>query len=243
MASNPSFPLTFAQARDERVRMVASPKALARPVLVLAGWRAFPSMPMKLAGSLATLTGAEASMFIPVAYPAAGSIDAAAGVVVEHAGRAITGGAVEAQELDIVAVSMGGLVARYLASGLWQGQRLKLKKVMTLSTPHRGARLARVFKVDEAARAMEPGSAFLRALDQELPSRGYELRCYTRLRDWWVGAPNCAPPGMEPMWLPTPVLTLGHLFVSLDARLIVEVARVLRGEEPMGRPGATPPTL
>ena len=232
--------------------MRREPVGVARPVLVLAGWRAWPTMPRKLARSLALLTGAEASMFVPVAYPLAGSIDAAARVVMEMATSALGGGspggaATQAgallPECDVVAVSMGGLVARYLASGLWSGPRLRVKRLMTLSTPHRGARLARVFKIDEAARAMEPGSAFLTRLDRELASREYELRCYTRLRDWWVGAPNCAPPGMEPMWLPTPALTLGHLFVSLDARLIVEVARVLRGEAPMGRPGATPPTL
>lgn len=223
--------------------MRREPVGVARPVLVLAGWRAWPTMPRKLAGALASLTGAGAAMFVPVAYPLAGSIDAAARMVMDRAGLAAQRGAVDSQEFDVVAVSMGGLVARYMASGLWGGPRLRVRRVITLSTPHRGARLARLFKIDDAARAMEPGSEFLQRLDGELASRAYELRCYTRLRDWWVGAPNCAPPGMEPMWLPTPALTMGHLLASIDLRLIVEAARVLRGEEPLGRPGATPPTL
>lgn len=223
--------------------MHREPVGVARPVLVLAGWRAWPTMPRKLAGALASLTGAGTAMFVPVAYPLAGSIDAAARMVMDRAGLAVQRSAVDSQEFDVVAVSMGGLVARYMASGLWSGPRLRVRRVITLSTPHRGARLARLFKIDDAARAMEPGSEFLQRLDGELASRAYELRCYTRLRDWWVGAPNCAPPGMEPMWLPTPALTMGHLLASIDLRLIVEAARVLRGEEPLGRPGATPPTL
>lgn len=239
MPANPHFQLSIENARAERERMRRAPVKLERPVLVLAGYRAWTIMPITLAKSLRTMTGAPKSMFGAVAYPISGSFDHAAKTVLRGA-EALAGTDGETTgEVDVVAVSMGGLVARYLASPLWKGRRLKVRRMFTLATPHRGAKLAKVVRPDAAARAMKPGSELLTALNAL--ARDYELICYARLRDWWVGARNCAPPGMEPIWVPTPVLTMAHLLVSTDKRLLVDIARRLRGEEPIGKAGQAPP--
>ena len=76
------------------------------------------------------------------------------------------------------------------AESLEAGRRLKIVRLFTLGTPHGGAKLAEVARPDAAARDMRAGSAFLTALDRSLAGASYELVCYTRLRDTWVGQPG-----------------------------------------------------
>lgn len=77
------------------------------------------------------------------------------------------------QPIDIVAFSMGGLVARYYIQRL--GGLSRVKHFVTLATPHRGTYLAYVLS-NVAGRQMRPGSDFLRALDADTSSLG-QIRC------------------------------------------------------------------
>jgi pimeloyl-ACP methyl ester carboxylesterase len=110
-------------------------------------------------------------------------------------------------ELDIVAISMGGLVARHLAmSCAWPSaeSRLRIRRLFTIATPHQGASLARWFKVDRAAISMTPGSAMLATLDDGLTKEhehADELTCYVQRQDWYIGTWNAAPPGRELWWV------------------------------------------
>ncbi len=238
---NPDFPLTYEQARRDGDRMRGTPVTLQRPVLVFSGYHAWKQLPETLAASLRRLTGAPKELFVPVSYARASTFEHAAQVALSKFAHLAGGSDAESPEVDVVAVSMGGLLSRYMASPMWNGRRLRINRLMTLSTPHRGARLAGIVALDPAAKAMKPGSEFLATLDEHLPRRSYELSCFCRLRDWWVGAGNTAPPGMLPMWLPTPAHSFGHMTVSMDQRIIVEVARRLRGEEPFAKVGQAPP--
>jgi len=238
---NPDFPLTFELARRDSARMRAAPVTLQRPVLVFSGYHAWKQLPETLAASLRRLTGAPPGLIVPVSYARASTFEHAAQVALTKFAHLNGGTDAQSPEVDVVAVSMGGLLSRFMASPMWQGRRLRINRLMTLSTPHRGARLAGIVALDAAARAMKPGSEFLARLDEHLPDRGYDLACFCRLRDWWVGARNAAPRGMQPMWLPTPPHSLGHMTVSMDPRLIVEVARRLRQEEPFAKTGQPPP--
>jgi hypothetical protein len=146
-------------------------------------------------------------------------------------------------EVDVVGVSMGGLVARAAASD-WVARRsaagsrrVRIARLFTLATPHKGATLANRICPDGTARDMRPGCDFLSRLNAEPPE--HELICYARLRDWWVGATNTAPPGREPMWVDAPAL-LSHQLVTHDPVIRTDVARRLRGEEPLGRPSHPP---
>ena len=162
-------------------------------------------------------------------------------------------GELRTAEIDVVGISMGGLVARLAAlpPGARAGfgidaslPRLDVRRLFTLATPHRGAKLAGVVAMDSSARDMKPGSAFLRRLDgaeREGGGREYELVCYARLRDVWVGARNTAPPGMDPIWAPTPTHDLAHMLVSRDRRILLDVARRLRGEAPVALEACAPP--
>lgn len=171
-----------------------------RPLLVVGGWRSASFMARGLARRLMTLTNADPDMVAAVSYPWVGRLDEAVERVGAAAERLATGRG--SGELDIVAISMGGLVARALV-GEWRRQGRtapRIRTIYTLSTPHRGAALARWIRPDDAARFMRPGSARLRALDEELAgwgTDGPELVCYAQRLDWWVGTKNTAPPGCQ----------------------------------------------
>ena len=84
-------------------------------------------------------------------------------------------------EVDVVAISMGGLIARYAAMPLPDDSRqLRIRRLFTISTPHRGAKLAALPTFDQRQIDMRPGSAFLASLDDALADADYDLLPYVR---------------------------------------------------------------
>ncbi|MCG6916308.1 MAG: alpha/beta fold hydrolase [Deltaproteobacteria bacterium] len=84
----------------------------------------------------------------------------------------------QSEKVDLVGQSMGGLVIRaYLAEN---SGRAKIRRVVTLGSPHRGSKLA-VFGLGQGAREMVPGSAFLESLNQDvqIPQNGRFYAIYT----------------------------------------------------------------
>ena len=256
-AHNPDFPLTHAQAalEFERMRATPPPQPLARPVLVLAGYHAWRLMVMSTARTLASLVGGPGGgagipkdHFHTIAYPFSSNLDSIARRVVRDVERMWPQGGGEPHrtaEIDVVGVSMGGLVARLAAQlPLVDGQkRLRIVRLFTLGTPHRGAllsdRLPDVLS-DRAARDMRTGSPMLTRLNASLPTARYDLTCYARLNDRWCGATRCAPPGREPNWV-SGLRFMSHTTITADTRILADIARRLRGEEPIARRCVTPP--
>jgi hypothetical protein len=151
-------------------------------------------------------------------------------------------------EVDVLAFSMGGLVARHAASpaepteGGPGHKRLNLRRLFTIGSPHQGSPLAQWALVGPMERAMRPGSAFLRRLNQPARLAGYELYPYVRLGDWVVGTTNAAPPGRIPWWVDPPFLSSTHGGAVWDPRFYADILRRLRGEPPWtSRPAAQPP--
>ena len=68
------------------------------------------------------------------------------------------------KKLDIVAFSMGGLVARYYLQRL--GGLERVERFITISTPHHGTLLAHLIP-NVGCRQMRPGSVFLRDLNAD----------------------------------------------------------------------------
>lgn len=152
----------------------------------------------------------------------------------------------ETAEVDVIAISMGGLVARLAAGDAFAAshRRLRVARLFTLATPHRGAKLARFIRPDPAAACMRPGSAFLQRLDDALAGATYELTCYAQLRDWWVGARNTAPPGRVPIWIaPRGAFAywLSHFAINFNDRVLTDIALRLRGMTPLSAVGDAPP--
>src|ERR1043165_1221334 len=239
---NPDF-VPLADLRAEWARMRTTPVGLVRPLVLFGGWRAMRWPVARFGRFLAGLTGARPGQVRAIGFGLCGSFARACE-------RAV--GQVEAVwpsedpertvEVDVVAVSMGGLVARAAAMrstgfGSVARRRLRIARLFTMATPHRGATLAKRIARDGCARDMRPGSEFLARLNGA--AREYELICYARLNDWWVGASNAAPPEEPPIWIDAPPL-FSHQVISPARSIRPDIARRLRGEEPLGRPSKPP---
>ena len=245
---NPDFRPPQGGIATEWERMRGSPTGLARPLVVMSGWRA-PRWPVAaLARRMRRLVGAPREMVLPVSFTWCWSFWAAAA----KAARAVeerwpSEESEETVEVDVIGVSMGGIVARCAAmgrarpsgqsSGTSWHKRLRIARLFTLASPHRGARLAEWIAVDGTARDMRPGCGFLCGLDRA--ERDYDLVCYARLNDWWVGATRAAPAGQEPIWQDAYTLW-SHQAITLDPLISTDLARRLRGEEPLGRSSRPP---
>lgn len=235
---NPDFQISREALAEEQARMAANPKALARPVLVLAGWRSPAITARVVARSLERLTSQHSADFLVLAYPMLASFDSIVERVQRRAAQAFPGAGNNCSApLDVVAISMGGLVARAAAIDS-PAPGLAITRLFTIATPHRGARLARWIRPDHAAGVMRPGSAPLARLDTALGSRRYELVCYAQLRDWWIGTASAAPPGHDPCWTDVQVpigRALSHFVVNRNPLITIDIARRLRGETPLAR--------
>lgn len=135
--------------------------------------------------------------------------------------------------VDVVAFSMGGIVARYAAAQHGNSRRLHIDRLFTIATPHRGANLAFLMFFDPLARAMRPGSEFLLRLDDALETAAYRIIPYTRLSDPVVGAANASPANSTPLWVSARLLQTSHLFAAFDARIRADIMKRLRGEAPL----------
>lgn len=237
---NPQFTITRRAAREDLARMRAMPRPLERPVVVLAGWRSPAPVGNLLTQRLCRATSAKPDDFLSISYPLAGDIEQVTERVIEQVvERFGTGGEGETVEVDVVAFSMGGLVARRAAMP-GHDTRLRIRRLYTLATPHRGARLASRIAPDPASRDMRAGSDFLERLDAALEHADYDLICYAHLNDRMVGARNTSPPGIDPFWV-SGTIALSHYTTTTDVRIRADIARRLRGEEPHAKATSTPP--
>jgi triacylglycerol lipase len=66
---------------------------------------------------------------------------------------------------DLIGFSMGGLVSRYYVQAL--GGRDRVRKYITISTPHRGT-IAALFSGGKGIEQMRPNSEFIAALNRDL---------------------------------------------------------------------------
>jgi len=226
--------------------MTQDPKALDRPLVVLGGYRAPYTLVGMMSGRLTRMTSGVRADALGIAFMLEGSIEAAADRAVAKIDERWPGEDPEwTVEVDVVGISMGGLVARYAwavgeRSDGTPRKKLRIARLFTIATPHRGATLADSIAPDRAARQMRAGSELLGVLDRADGSRDFEMVCYARTRDAMVGATRSAPPGEHPHWLHGPLL-FGHLTVARDWRIAVDIARRLRGDEPLALESSTPP--
>jgi pimeloyl-ACP methyl ester carboxylesterase len=235
---NPSFTFPRNELRAEVARMRSRPVPLARPVVVLAGWHSPGLGGFGAASILHRLTSGNAGDFLSIACPFRFSMRSAAAQACAELRRHLPN-----REVDIVGISMGGLVARAIMADMFEQSPVRVARLFTLATPHRGARLASWIRPDAAARDMQPGSNFLNQLDARLDPLA-ELHCYALLRDWWVGARGTAPNGHHPHWLDAPLgprRIISHFAINRDHRILADVALRLRGEPPRSGEATMPP--
>lgn len=258
---NPDLGVTRDQASSLLEKMRRDPKPLPRPVLVLGGWADPGFATNDLRSHIRSITTKDhpvigVSFFGVSSYEQAGRrVRRVAAEALNERDRAAAAKSKPARtqpdapiDVDVVAFSMGGIVARSLARDLTNQPtdrakrdhaslpiRLRITRLFTISAPHRGAKLARLPSWDPVVSRLNPDGEYIDKLNDGWESIGYELHCYVRLGDGIVGAPNAAPPGVTPRWVETPPLGDGHNGARSDPRILADIARRLRGEAPIFR--------
>lgn len=141
--------------------------------------------------------------------------------------RAVSG----AEQVDIVAHSMGGVVVACMMLQLGGAERVR--RLITLGTPWQGSRLA-VFGRLAEARDMLPGSPLLGTLGP-LPVPVISL--YSRWDHMVIPAGSALTPWVEAVEIPR----CGHLEMLFSARVARAVGHLLRRPAPEPRPGPDAP--
>lgn len=244
---NPSFDTPYAEARRTLEAMRDEPKTLERP-LIFVGPFIDPGFAEWGVVSQARRVVDNPDQVAGVSFVAWDTFDLCRDKTLRVVDRAFpSADPVDTVEVDVIAFSMGGLVARYAAlppppppeDGSTAGssdaparhRRLKINRLYTIASPHRGADWAPLGVFNALAQDMRAGSAFLARLDAGLADADYELIPYTRLGDAVVGVENTAPPGVTPHWVSTRPFELAHVQAAFDARILSDIFRDLRGED------------
>jgi pimeloyl-ACP methyl ester carboxylesterase len=227
---------------------------VARPVVVLNGYHGFPTIANRIARKLRAATSDDPKDFLAISYFFGTDIDAMTQQVFrEVEARWPSADPEWTTEVDVVGISMGGLIARWAelrpeervrkgrpAHAFESGKRLRIKRLFTLGSPHRGATMAEWLRLDSAAADMRAGSPFLAALDERWEGRGYELVSYAQMRDLICGGTRCAPPGTVPIWTSGTVF-FSHLDLADNPVFLADIAGYLRGLETHLVPSDPPP--
>lgn len=240
---NPSFDLDFDGAGKALKEMEEHPLPLERPLVILGGYLD-PGLGSWWTGlSFRKLTSDRRILELNFVLNA--TFDGCRSKLIEAVDGAFpSADPVWTTEVDVVAISMGGLVARTAAAPpealATSSRRLKIHRLFTISSPHRGARLARLPCLLPLHRDMRAGSPFIHRLEEALSSAGYEIYPYVRLRDWTVGPENAAPPGRTAWWIAGRPIAPAHMASATDTRIRADIARRLRGEPAYTRTPAAP---
>ncbi len=232
--ANPSFPLSVPDAKAALRRMEDNPKPLRRPIVILGGYHD-PGLGTLLWRNEVRRWAPDARI-IAVSYPFSRDFDQCRRDVIAAVDRACpTDDPKATAEVDVIGASMGGLVGRYAAVAKPGERRLNVVRLITVSSPHRGAAWAGLPAMSRLHADMRRESPFLRKLaqaEEATAADDYELVAYVRKGDRIVGADNAAPAGMKAWWVPDRPLESPHFGASLDPRIRADVARRLRGETP-----------
>jgi triacylglycerol esterase/lipase EstA (alpha/beta hydrolase family) len=156
---------------------------------------------------------------LATSYRPRGSIEALALQLKRTIDDRVRGG-----RIDLIAHSMGGLVARFYAQHL--GGARRADRLVTLGTPHRGSYgAARV--PSDLVRQLDPESAFLRRLNASPPPAGLQITSIAAGRDALVqpGDSALCPHGEQHTFS-----DLGHLGLLFSPRVYAVVgAALVRG--------------
>lgn len=230
---NPSFSVDARAARAALGEMRSRVKPFPRPVVVVAGYLD-PAMGCASVADILRAMTPDPSQVVSVPLFSVSSFESCRRRVIEAVeARFPSDDPARTTDVDMIGISMGGLVARDAAIPRDDATpTLSIRRLFTIATPHRGAEMAMLPTLDQRVADMRPGSEFLRHLNESFAPAEYETVAYVILGDAVVGEENTVPPGGVVHWLPNQPFQFAHLQVHRDPRILADVARRLRGESP-----------
>lgn len=230
---NPSFDLSRSDARSELRLMSDEPSPANRPVLVLGGYLDPGLLTESLAADLQSVLEGPV---ISVSFSMTPDFDACRQRVlreIEEQAPELLGQAdsPDTAPVDVVAISMGGLVARYMALPDHEaGKRLNIQRLFTISTPHQGAAWAVLPSANSKQTNMRPDSDWIAWINREANLPAYPCYSYVRLRDSVVGPERASLPDQTAWWVHSPAWQSPHLGAPGDPRIVADISRRLRGD-------------
>ncbi|MEM7682483.1 MAG: hypothetical protein AAF288_11055 [Planctomycetota bacterium] len=255
--TNPSFDVETCEASAALTQLRKDPRPLHRPLVIVGGWIDPGFGPAIFARRVQQATGDNRVLPIDMAF--AFTMESARQRLIE---RVIERFGVDEHgqplEVDVVGLSMGGLVARYAALPVQPDRErspdlplLRIARLYTVASPHRGAQMAPIPTFDDRVIDMRPGSDFLLYLDTAgdpaispqaqppphgvLEARlGYPITAYAVVPDHIVGSANSTPSDRFPHWIDPPLITLSpHLSALKDPRIAADILLRVLGEPPL----------
>ena len=221
--------------------MADDPKPLERPLVILAGWGDPGFADKHIMQELGRCVDDE--RIIRISFGGTDTFDECRARVVETIDAEFPGDDPEwTVEVDIVANSLGGVIAAYAGVPAAGQRNLRIVRLFAIAAPFRGTKMAGVPTTSQILIDLRPGSEFLAELNDPGKTFDYELIPYARLGDTWVGLENTAPLGEVPWWVPNRAFQAAHMSAYTDPRFMADMARRLRGETPFTtEPRAPPP--
>ena len=248
---NPSFAVTFSQAEHILKSAEQKPQPLPRPLIIVGGFLDPGFSVSSLKGSFSQYTRDDRIIAIPLGYYS--SFDECRQVIVEAVDRRFPNhDPAQTTEVDVLGYSMGGLAARYAAADQTtdgkSARRLNVVRLFTISSPMRGAHIAKNVGVDlnKLQNDMHPDSQFLAKLDAGpiSPTHIFPVYSYVRLGDIGIGESNTAVNGQTPWWIATPPLELAHDAAFMDQRILADIVQRIYDRKPFSKdPPANLPAL
>jgi len=162
-------------------------------------------------------------------YRSAGSVEGLALRLKQEVDRNVRGG-----RIDLIAHSMGGLVARYYLQAL--GGARRVDRLITLATPHRGTHSSAYFP-SQLIHQLRPEGPFLEHLDTLPVPDGLRVVSFAAAQDLIVLPPKAA---LCPFGERHTLSDLGHLSLLLSPKLFAAVHRELERPLESRAPDAAP---
>lgn len=218
--------LGVSEARRLLREWARSPRALARPVLVISGWM-YPSAllsPITNALLACTTNGREwvhvsgCPFHLPIQR-------LAKRLVLRYQDLSDRYG------VDVIGVSMGGIVAREAARSRSQ-PRLRVVRLFTLGTPHGGARALAKLAPHHQAQQLARGSRFLDDLNADPTSRDFPIETFGLAGDHLVSPQSAhAVSTRRNHWNNALMLLPAHSALHRDPRIIATLVGRLLGRQ------------
>ncbi|MEM9418499.1 MAG: hypothetical protein AAGA25_05510 [Planctomycetota bacterium] len=243
---NPSFEVTYPEAKQQLRTMREDPVELDRP-LIFVGPFLDPGFAEWVSVGQAKRYFSDHKRVGGVSFVLWDSFDSCRAKTIRKVDKLFPPEDADSEqtvEVDVIAFSMGGLVARYAAlppdPKRGQTRRLNIRRLYTIASPHRGANWAPMGFWNSLARDMNADSDFLARLVAGLAVADFELVPYTRVGDWIVGPDKTSPKGQHPHWVSDCAFEMAHIQAAFDARIQADILTRLRGGEPLASLPATP---